>query len=599
MGSNNEGPANNKPGSFATLGEIAALKKYNPAAQEIKRKIEQIGHGEYMSSPDERHPGVNEDAFLCDDKRQLYGVFDGMGGHPDGDKASRAARDYIRTHDDIPKEINPKEAAEKMKVLLEGANKAVMGLNKPSYGNEQPGTTAAVVKLVSWEGANYVIVGNIGDSRVYAEKNDGTLLQITQDDNGHDRATTERLSKAKSETELNTNDLRAFNGRFGISNHLGTNLVDLRGRVVFSKIEDTGRFVITSDGIHDNLTNDEILDTLKLHKGGEADSALVGQASRRSKEGHFRSKKDDMTTVVIDLNIPEAKEVKTSAEIKTPRKAHKINYAQFEETPAAPIIVAPKVEVAPAVPPTHAEAKAAAIAKLKEVIANAQKIIERNEKEKKLLLLELAQITASPTEKKKRSEFMTLAKDYAKVLDEMEKSVKGAGRGKRRFLVQKILDANIPLFTKMYQYSDLPEYAVVAKQINDRMQAINKKMGPAEAIPKATPEEIAASWKGLEMELEERRLAEIAKMPEIIDLRKQIGEMMKSKNKDDRDFAERALREISKTPLSFMRIQEEEQSKSKSKRTQKEAEISRGIIEKIKAINTIYNKELADLKKQQ
>ncbi len=68
-------------------------------------------------------------------------------------------------------------------------------------------------------------------------------------------------------------------------------------------MQEGDRLVITTDGIHDNLTNSEI--EALLQQMGSSDvavNALVQAALLRSKHpSHIRAKHDDMTEVALSL----------------------------------------------------------------------------------------------------------------------------------------------------------------------------------------------------------------------------------------------------------------------------------------------------------
>lgn len=131
---------------------------------------------------------TNEDSFVIDKELQLFAVTDGMGGHNAGEVASRLAIEalvgFIRRsgHDSDftwPYGIDPKLSLEgnRLKTAVHLANRSVFRMAESIDDYSGMGTTVACV-LVS---GRRVVVGNVGDSRVYALTN-GKLRQITHDD---------------------------------------------------------------------------------------------------------------------------------------------------------------------------------------------------------------------------------------------------------------------------------------------------------------------------------------------------------------------------------------------------------------------------------
>ncbi|MBP9711587.1 MAG: hypothetical protein KBD55_00955 [Candidatus Pacebacteria bacterium] len=310
-----------------------------------------------------------------------------------------------------------------------------------------------------------------------------------------------------------------------------------------------------------------------------------------------------------DLNIPEAVKTEPTTKIKTPREPHKINYAQFEETPktlkeeirefsgwgndsqaeetpAAPIIEAQKVETAPDATKTEAEVKMAAIAELEKVIAQAKKTIEDNNKRKEILLKKIAELEASPVEKKRsRSEkFTDLMIEYASVLKKMEDIIKKNNKVKSKVLIQDILDTNSALFSKIASYSDLPQYAIAAKQINARMRAIDEKMGPATRIP--TIESARA-------EIESKRKQEIENLPEIIELKATLENAVNSTKGLEKIVAQSWIDLFNKSILEFLKSQAEDYKNVKGKEARVSEKGFRDQIKKIEKINQKYDAEIS------
>ncbi len=92
-----------------------------------------------------------------------------------------------------------------------------------------------------------------------------------------------------------------FDERHMVSNSLGGSQYN---PVVFTRpLESSDVILITSDGIHDNLTATEIIEILKANQDPSAvSSALIQSAQARSRdEHHVRAKPDDMTALVVAI----------------------------------------------------------------------------------------------------------------------------------------------------------------------------------------------------------------------------------------------------------------------------------------------------------
>ncbi|NJF25684.1 Stp1/IreP family PP2C-type Ser/Thr phosphatase [Thermococcus sp. Bubb.Bath] len=120
----------------------------------------------------------NEDAFLAEkiDGNVVLAVADGMGGHLAGEVASQEALNVLR---DTVKRLGSTEPA---RILREAIERANLRIYEMGHDDEHPerhnmGTTltAAIVRN------NTATVGNIGDSRTYLIKKDGTIKQLTKD----------------------------------------------------------------------------------------------------------------------------------------------------------------------------------------------------------------------------------------------------------------------------------------------------------------------------------------------------------------------------------------------------------------------------------
>jgi len=74
--------------------------------------------------------------------------------------------------------------------------------------------------------------------------------------------------------------------------------LEVRGYSVVVMAQD--KFILTTDGVHDNLTFNEMEEVVT--KKGDVAKLLVEKARKRSQGKHFRSKPDDISAVVIEVN---------------------------------------------------------------------------------------------------------------------------------------------------------------------------------------------------------------------------------------------------------------------------------------------------------
>lgn len=239
-------------------------------------------------------------------------------------------------------------AAEKFKgksqdEIFEAEQKA--GLSTPTA------TTASVAKFLERpDGGAEMVYGHIGDSRIYVLRKDGKIEQVTKDQGGMEEAVKLGvISKQEAEVLDQTSDPAILKEKFGeeraaalenyfpqlrrsVTQELGLkSKIDLQIGAI--KIEPGERVLFTSDGIHDNLTNEEIE---QLLKGGDAAGAakkIVDAARQRTAEGAMRSKADDKTAVVVEIpeNIEEISDVDILEE--EPEEIMELGDADVEAVP--------------------------------------------------------------------------------------------------------------------------------------------------------------------------------------------------------------------------------------------------------------------------
>ena len=245
-----------------------------------------------MSIPSIEHPDRNEDSIAYDAKRNWAAVLDGLGGTKAGKEASNKALEIIKLRLDGWNQDDDFRVEEKLKTIVEEASLAV--------SKEVPDglTTAVVTKIVSLDNQKIFFISSVGDSRVYLFRKE-TLTKITHDDSIIPKRIAEKLENATSHSELNELEGKAFLLRSIVTQSVGQlEALEVHSYSVIATAGD--KFILTSDGVHDNLTFKEIEEVVG-HKGDVA-KLLIEKAKKRSKEDHLRSKPDDISAVVIEVN---------------------------------------------------------------------------------------------------------------------------------------------------------------------------------------------------------------------------------------------------------------------------------------------------------
>lgn len=229
-----------------------------------------------------QHPEVNEDAYFIDQKNLTAGVFDGMGGHAAGDIASQLTCQTIKSK--LAK-LKPGAEKEVTKTILEAFELASRVIKLEIMKNPQyldMGTTGSVVKILS---LNKIVWANIGDSRIYLKRKGQPLIQLTQDDS----YVQELVNEGKiTPQEAEIHPLR----------NLITKVISARfqpPKINLYPIKKGDLILICSDGVHDNLTNQEIEKELPNPE------KLVKKAYQVSQQTTIRSKPDDITAIVIEI----------------------------------------------------------------------------------------------------------------------------------------------------------------------------------------------------------------------------------------------------------------------------------------------------------
>lgn len=287
--------------------------KENPINQEQGFNQEKLKVDCFVSTiACERHPDRNEDDSFFDASKGIFGIFDGMGGMNDGQWCAQTSCQTARENLNNNHHLLPSDARE---ILINASKMANEKVFKEYRGR---GGSTATFGLIceTLDGVNQIVLAHTGDSRAYLFR-DNKLIKLTIDDGISKYASKEvqdEIDTATSRSNLSQQASNLFQTRNQISNFIGIGR-DISPKIVVQSVLPNDLIVLTTDGVHDNLTTIEISQIISQNsKTPELISQkLTNAALVRSKEGVFRSKPDDMTALVTIFSKDKGK----SSVIKT------------------------------------------------------------------------------------------------------------------------------------------------------------------------------------------------------------------------------------------------------------------------------------------
>jgi protein phosphatase len=247
----------------------------------------------------------NEDSALAVDG--LFVVADGMGGHAAGEVASRVAVEALQA-----------SAGTGIVEAVHLANQAVMDRAEADPSLRGMGTTLCAMALGP---DGQVEIVNVGDSRAYLFR-DGALVQITVDHNF--------VAQLEREGRITAEEARVHPQRNIITRVLG-NDPDVEVDVFPIDAFRGDRFLLSSDGLFNEIADDAIADVLRNHRPPqEAADELVRRANASGG-------RDNITIVVVDVLDDDDKARAASAALA----------GAAATTAAEPVPAAPATEAAP------------------------------------------------------------------------------------------------------------------------------------------------------------------------------------------------------------------------------------------------------------
>jgi len=295
-------------------------------AQEASSAIEKPNFGRMeilsaVSTEGDPRKSRSQDAYIDKPETGLAAVLDGIGGHKNGGEAARIGADEFGRLLSGP--LRPENAEDE---LLNAARSADERIRRETIAldGKPSGTTLAAMKLL--EGGEQAGLVWSGDSRVMRMR-DGKLEMLTLDDGVATSSNPdetpmeiqERMSSILSKKDrddyelINSHATMNFVERNVVSRSLGgrTGLGAEQANVGIVDVQLGDRFILTSDGVHDNLTLSEMQEIVREAKTSqEASQLLLERAKARSSEprgdGNILSKMDDITAVAMFLQEPGA-----------------------------------------------------------------------------------------------------------------------------------------------------------------------------------------------------------------------------------------------------------------------------------------------------
>ncbi|TSC71823.1 MAG: protein phosphatase [Parcubacteria group bacterium Gr01-1014_38] len=268
----------------------------------------------WSSVPSDTHRTRNEDAFLVMLDRGFFGVFDGMGGYRHADIAAQIAADEVQeTLAPLAPDASDEAVADTLRDAFFAADAAIRAEAHSRSGAGSMGTTAllAVVRpagvdtwstLLGWVGDSRVLVLPEGSRFLHTLTLDDSVLRLHASSATQARKYQAALGMVTDSKHLSLRERDLFLERHVLTQAVGTSLRHVH--VTAHLLSDGDLLILTTDGVHDNLTDREITAILRRARSvGDASKQLVTAARVRSRDReHVRAKPDDMTAVIVRLS---------------------------------------------------------------------------------------------------------------------------------------------------------------------------------------------------------------------------------------------------------------------------------------------------------
>ena len=218
---------------------------------------------------------TNEDSYgyhavsICEP--MLFAVADGIGGHGNGNFASRLLiRMLLASWRDLRNSIpaDRKKLGSELSRLIIACNRRIFELNEAADNSVPMGTTLAMLVVMP----DYAVTVHLGDSRVYVLRNEGGLVPLTQDHS--------YVAQLLRKGQITPAQAAVHPLSHVILRSVGPT-PDAEPEVRFHERHEGDRFLLCSDGVTTHLSDGRIEDILRT-SGSAADAirALIDASLR-------------------------------------------------------------------------------------------------------------------------------------------------------------------------------------------------------------------------------------------------------------------------------------------------------------------------------
>lgn len=221
---------------------------------------------------------VNQDCFVVDDG--LWAVADGMGGHAAGDVAARVAVETLQGS------YERGAGGDALVDAIRRANQAVWQRARADSALRGMGTTLTAVAAAESDGAERLVVANVGDSRAYLFES-GELSQLTAD-----HSLVEEMVRAG---ELSPHEAAGHPQRHIVTRALGIEPdIEVDTWIITPHAGD--RFVVCSDGLSNEVADRDMARVLREEPDAQA------AADRLVEMAKAHGGTDNITVIVLDVD---------------------------------------------------------------------------------------------------------------------------------------------------------------------------------------------------------------------------------------------------------------------------------------------------------